>query len=348
MRAARWYAPGEVRIDSVPEPQPAPGEVTVRVEWCGLCGTDVHEYAHGPVLIPSRPHPLTGKVPPVTLGHEFCGTVAALGTGSAFAVGDRVTANACLVCHQCSWCRAGAFNLCAKLGSIGLCADGAFADFVSVPSYSLYRVPANLAPDVAALAEPTAVAVHACRRGRIRPGDTVAVVGAGTIGLLVLQVARAHGASAVFSIEPIAERRELATRLGAQTSLDPAAAPVDKEIAAATDGRRADVVFECTGTTAGIETALRVSGKGGRVVIAGIYSDSSAAPWGRLQAHEKEIIGSSAYTDEFPEVLELLAGGQVQGAPLVTDRIRLDELERGGLRVLLEEPAKHVKILVRP
>lgn len=347
MRAARWYAPRDVRIESVPEPRPGAGEVVVRVEWCGLCGTDVHEYAHGPVLIPSRPHPLTGKLPPITLGHEFCGTVAAAGAGAAFRAGERVTANACLVCHECSWCRAGQFNLCAKLGSIGLCADGGFAEYVCVPAYVIYRVPAAVAAEAAALTEPMAVAVHACRRGRVRTGETVAVVGAGTIGLLVLQAARAHGAGAVFSIEPIAARRALAAQLGAQAALDPAQA-VDKEIAAATDNRRADVVFECTGSLAGIETALRASGKGGRVVLVGIYRDPSPAPWARLQAHEKEIIGSSAYTDEFPAALDFLASGAVQAPPLITDRIRLDELESRGLRALLEEPAKHLKILVQP
>lgn len=346
MRAARWYAPRDVRVESVPEPQPGPADVVLRVEWCGLCGTDVHEYLHGPVLIPSRPHPLTGQVPPVTLGHEFCGTVTAMGAEAPFRAGDRVTASACLVCHECAWCRAGQTNLCAKLGSIGLCADGGLAEFVRVPAYTVHPVPAGVSTEIGALAEPTAVAVHACRRGRVRPGDTVAVVGAGTIGLLVLQVARADGAAAVFSIEPIAARRELAAALGA-TPFDSSAA-VDKEIAAATDNRRADVVFECTGSLAGIDTALRVSGKGGRVVLVGIYRDRSPAPWARLQAHEKEVIGSSAYTDDFPAALGLLASGAVQGARLITDRIELDHLEREGLRPLVDEPAQHLKILVRP
>ncbi|MBI4514325.1 MAG: 2,3-butanediol dehydrogenase [Deltaproteobacteria bacterium] len=346
MRAARWYAPRDLRIEALAPPQPGAGEVLVRVEWCGLCGTDVHEYTHGPVLIPSRPHPLTGRVPPITLGHEFCGTVVSAAAG--FAAGERVTANACLVCHQCAWCRAGQPNLCAKLGSIGLCADGGLAEFVNVPAYSLYRLPAGMPAEVGALAEPTAVAVHACRRARLKPGETVAVVGAGTIGLLVLQAARAGGAAEVFSIEPIAARRQLAEELGARLALDPAASAVDKEIAAATDNRRADVVFECTGSLAGIETALRVSGKAGRVAIVGIYRDSSPAPWARLQAHEKEIIGSSAYTDEFPEALRLLASDAVRGAALITDRIDLAELEARGLRALLEEPAKHLKILVQP
>ena len=347
MQAVRWHARGDVRVETVPDPVPGPGEVLVRVEWCGLCGTDVHEYAHGPVLIPSRPHPLTGKVPPVTLGHEFSGTVAAATPGAPVAVGERVTASACLVCHECSWCRSGAPNLCARLGSLGLCADGALAELVAVPAYVLHRLPDGLSAEIAALSEPAAVAVHACRRARLRGGETVAVVGGGPIGLLVLQVARAQGAAAVFTIEPLAARRELAARLGARAALDPAE-PADKAIAAATGERRADVVFECTGSTAGIETALRVSGKGGRVVLVGIYRDASPAPWARLQAHEKEIVGASAYTDDFPEALRLLAGGQIRGDLLISDRIALADVVGRGLRALVEEPARHMKILVRP
>jgi len=348
MRAIRWYAPGDVRLESVPDPHPGPAEVVVRVEWCGLCGTDLHEYTDGPILIPSKPHPLTGKTSPVTLGHEFAGTVAEVGPEAAFAVGDRVTANACLVCHQCPWCREKAFNLCAKLGSIGLCADGGFAERVTVPAYCVHRLPDELPSDAAALAEPTSVAVHACRRARLRPGDSVAVVGAGTIGLLVLQVARAWGASPVFGIEPIEARRRLAAELGAAQVFDPGAGRVDKQIAAATGDRRAAVVFECTGSGAGLDTALRVSGKGGRVTIVGIYGAPSPAPWARLQAHEKEIVGSSAYTDEFPAALELLAKGKVRADRMISDRIPLDAAESRGLRALLEEPAAHLKILVQP
>ncbi len=348
MRALRWHGRGDLRLESVPEPEAGPAEVVVQVDWCGLCGTDVHEYLHGPILIPSRPHPLTGRSAPVTLGHEFTGTVVDVGAGARFTAGDRVTANACLVCGECSWCRAGKSNLCARLGSIGLCADGGLAERVAVPAYSLHRVPAGLSAEVAALSEPTAVALHAVRRGRLCGGETVAVVGAGPIGLLVLQVARARGAGSVFVIEPVEARRALALRLGARAALDPGACAVDREIAAATEERRADVAFECTGSVRGVETALKVSGKGGRVVIAGIYHEASPAPWARLQAHEKEIVGSSAYTDEFPEVLELLASGRVQGEPLVTDRIRLEQVESAGLRALIDEPARHVKILVRP
>ncbi len=347
MLAARWHGRGDIRVEQIPEPAAGPGEAFIRVEWCGMCGTDLHEYRHGPILIPSRPHPLTGKVPPVTLGHEFCGTVVAAGDGCPFGPGERVTASACLVCRECSWCQQGATNLCAKLGSIGLCADGAFAEFVAAPAYTLYRVPPELDSESAALTEPTAVAVHACRRGRVRPGDTVAVVGAGTIGLLVQQVALALGTSRVFAIEPVPLRRQLARQLGAVAALDPAAEPPDRTIAAATENRRADVAFECTGTVQGVETAVRVSGKGSRVVLVGIYAEGSVAPWGRFQAHEKEILGASAYTEEFPEALQLLASGKVRAAPLITARFPLAEFA-AALQAVSEHPAAHVKILIRP
>jgi (R,R)-butanediol dehydrogenase/meso-butanediol dehydrogenase/diacetyl reductase len=258
------------------------------------------------------------------------------------AVGERVTASACLVCHECAWCRA-ARPTSAPLGSLGLCADGALAN--------RRRARVRAAPparravgEIAALSEPAAVAVHACRQARLR-GETVAVVGArsgssscrwrGPTGGCRLHDRAAGGG----------------WRAGgaacARAALDPAE-PADKAIAAATGERRADVVFECTGSTAGIETALRVSGKGGRVVLVGIYRDASPAPWARLQAHEKEIVGTSAYTDDFPEALRLLAGGQIRGDLLISDRIALADVVGRGLRALVEEPARHVKILVRP
>ncbi|GIX48466.1 MAG: 2,3-butanediol dehydrogenase [Candidatus Tectimicrobiota bacterium] len=349
MQAARWYAARDVRVEEVAERPLQPGEVRLQVKWCGLCGSDLHEYTHGPVLIPTRPHPLTGKVPPVTLGHEFAAEVVEVGPQvTAWQVGDRVTASACLVCHRCPWCRAGRFNLCERLGSIGLCADGAFAEQVVVPDYTLFRLPEGLSWEAGALAEPAAVALHACKQGRLQPGDTVAVVGAGPIGLLVLQAARSCGAARVFVVEPVAGRRRLAEALGAEAALDPTAVAVDREIHQRTGGLRAEVVFECVGTPPAVETAVKLAGKGGRVVLVGIYTQASPLAWGRIQAHEKTLVGASAYTDEFPLALAMLADGRLQAAPLVTDRIPLRDLATRGLQQVLAEPDRHVKILVSP
>lgn len=338
-----------MRLEDVADPPLGPGDVRLKVKWCGICGSDLHEYTKGPVLIPTRPHPLTGKTPPVVLGHEFTAEVVEMGTQvERVEVGDRVTANACLVCHTCLWCRQGKYNLCERLGSIGLCADGAFAEYTVVPDYTLLQLPDNVSWEAGTLSEPAAVALHACKRGRIQPGDTVAVVGGGTIGLLVLQGALACGAERVYLVEPLAGRRRVAEELGADIAFDPQAIAVDREIHRLTGGLRADVVFECVGKPQAIEAAVKLSGKGSRVVLVGIYTESSAQAWGRVQAHEKELIGASAYTDEFPLALAMLADGRIRAAPLLGDRIALQEMEEKGLQSLLTDPDRNVKILVSP
>ncbi len=349
MLAARWYGAHDLRLEDLPEPPLGPGEVRVRVKWCGICGSDLHEYQKGPVLIPTRPHPLTGRVAPMVLGHEFSAEVVEVGEGvREVKVGERVVANACLVCHTCPWCQSGRYNLCERLGSIGLCADGGFAERVVVPAYTLYRLPDEVSWEAGALAEPTAVALHAVKRGRVAPGETVAVVGGGTIGLLVLQAARACGARRVYVVEPTARRRKVAEELGATAALDPTTQAPDKEIHAFTSGLRADVVFECVGSSRAVDTAIRVAGKGGRVVLVGIYTEASLAPWGRLQAQEKELLGSSAYTDEFPLALSMLADGRVRAEPLLGERIALRDLEGRGFKSLIESPGQNIKILVSP
>ena len=349
MKAAVWFGRDDVRVTDVPEPQASKGQVKIKVKVCGICGSDLHEYRSGPVIIPKKPHPLTGKEPPVTLGHEFAGDVVEVGEGvKNVNIGDRVTVNACLVCHECYWCKKGQFNLCAKLGSIGLCDNGGFADFVVVPDYTCYKLPDNVSYDAGSFVEPLAVAVHAVKRSRIKPGDIVAIVGAGPIGLLVLQSALASGAGKVFVVEPMPSRRELAKKLGATEVFNPTEGDAGKMIHALTDGLRADIVFECVGKPASLDTAIKVSGKGARIVIAGIFTQPVEFQFIRMQSHEKELIGSSAYPDEFPAAIAFLADGRVKVEPLITGKIKLNEIIDRGFKELIQNPEKNIKILVNP
>jgi (R,R)-butanediol dehydrogenase/meso-butanediol dehydrogenase/diacetyl reductase len=349
MLAARWHGARDLRVEEVAEPPLGPGEVRLKIKWCGICGSDLHEYKKGPVLIPTRPHPLTGKTAPIVLGHELSAVVVEVGPGvSRVAVGDRVTANACLVCHSCAWCRSGRYNLCERLGSIGLSADGAFAESAVVPDYTLHALPPEVSWEAGSLTEPAAVALHAVKKGTLRPGETVVVVGGGTIGLLVLQAALACGAERVYVVEPSDRRRLVAEELGARLALNPETTAVEKEVHALTSGLRADVVFECVGSPKAVESAIRLSGKGGRVVLVGVYTESTPAPWGRIQGHEKGLVGSSAYTDEFPLALAMLRDGRIRAEPMLGERIGLREIEDRGFRSLIEDPDRNVKVLVSP
>jgi (R,R)-butanediol dehydrogenase/meso-butanediol dehydrogenase/diacetyl reductase len=226
MQAARWHGRGDVRVEEVARPRPGPGELLLRVAWCGICGTDVEEYLAGPTIIPTDvPNALTGRAAPITLGHEFAGTVEALGKGVAdIRVGERIVPEAVLFCGVCFFCRRHEYALCVEWAALGLMADGGLAEFAVVPAATITRLPDSLSDEEGALVEPTEVAVHAIRKSELQLGETVAIVGGGTIGLLVTQVARAAGASAVYLLEPNAARRALALELGATASFDPARA----------------------------------------------------------------------------------------------------------------------------
>jgi (R,R)-butanediol dehydrogenase/meso-butanediol dehydrogenase/diacetyl reductase len=349
MRALRWHARHDVRLDDVPEPSAGAGEVVIAVGACGICGSDLHEYLDGPLYIPVRPHPLTGVAPPVTLGHEFMGRVVATGPHvRAIRAGDRVAVNPCLLCGTCRWCRRGQVNHCARLATLGLSRDGAFAPLVAAPAAGCHVLPPEVGDVEGAFVEPLAVTVHAVRRARLSPGARAVVVGAGPIGLLLLQVLRAKGAGWIAVVEPREERRRLAQALGADHVVDPQAQDPVRAIAEQTAEERAELTFECVGSAAAFASAVRLTAKQGRIVLVGLVP--AAAPVNLLQllAHEKEIVGSSAYVDEFPEAIALLAAGRVRVAPLVTGQVPLADALDGGIGALRRPDAGHVKILVIP
>jgi len=349
MQAALWYGRNDVRIEEVPEPTAGEHEVKIRVKWCGICGSDLHEYRAGPMIIPQKPHPLTGRTPPIILGHEFSGDVVEIGSGvKDITVGDRVVVNALIYCRQCFYCGMGEYNMCIKLGSTGLASDGGFAEFVTVPSYATYKIPPKVTYEMGTFVEPLAVAIRAVKRARAHVGNTAAVVGAGPIGLLVQQAASACGAGKVYVIEPIAGRRELAKKLGATEVFDPLDGDVSKEIHALTDGMRADVAYECVGNQSAFDTAVRITGRRGMIVMVGLAVEPLNVPFLRLWGHEKEITTSQGYVDEFSPAIAFLADGRVQVESMITSKITLDDLVEKGFKKLIEHPEKNIKILVSP
>ena len=343
MLAVRWHARGDVRVEEVPAPlPPGPGEVQLQVRWCGICGTDLEEWLSGPVFIPAAvPHPVTGARAPLVLGHEFAGVVAAAGDGvTGLLPGQRVAVDTIVSCGSCHWCRRGEVTRCPALGALGLHADGGLAELCNAPARMCLPVPDTVADDEAALAEPLAVAVRALRRGGLRPGERVAVVGAGAVGLLVVQAAAAFGADSVTVAEPLPERRALAMRLGADRAVPP-----DEAVAL-----EADVAVECAGSPGAVQTAVRALRSGGRAVLLGIVTEAAPIAPMDLVRGEKSLIGSLSHVwdEDFQVALRLLGRGAVQAAPLITDRIPLSAAVSGGLTLLRDEPGKHLKILVRP
>jgi (R,R)-butanediol dehydrogenase / meso-butanediol dehydrogenase / diacetyl reductase len=341
MLAVRWHGRGDVRVEEVPPPAPpGPAEVQLRVRWCGICGTDLEEWLSGPVFIPAAaPHPVTGARAPLVLGHEFTGVVVAVGaevTGSW--PGQRVAVDTIVSCGTCYWCRRGEVTRCPALGALGLHGDGGLAELCNAPARICLPVPETVADDEAALAEPLAVAVRALRRAGLRPGERVAVVGAGAVGLMAVQAAAAFGAGSVAVVEPLPQRRALAIRLGAGRAVPPGEA----------GALEADVAVECTGTASAVGTALQALRSGGRAVLLSIVTQSALIAPMDLIRGEKSLIGSLSHVcdQDFREALQLLGRGAVRAAPLITDRIPLSAAVTGGLALLRDEPERHLKILV--
>lgn len=352
MKAARWHGRNDIRIEEVPDPgAPGPGEVILRVAYCGICGTDLEEYRAGPLFIPvERPHPLTGRQAPLILGHEFAGEVVAVGPGvTDLRPGDRVAPDVLITCGRCYWCQRHQVTLCEQMAALGLSGDGGLAEYCRAPATMCVKLPPTLRLDHAALAEPLAVAVRAVRKSRLQVGETAAVFGGGTIGLLCLQVARAAGASAVVVVEPHPGRRRLAEDLGARAVLDPAADPV-AALRTLFGGIGPDVVIEASGAVTAAPLAIESARKGGRVVLVGLPVGPTAFNFFAVVTTEKEIIGSLShvYDEDFRTAVHLLAEGRVVVEPLISARIPLTALLTEGLERLERQPAETLKILVTP
>ncbi len=351
MRAARFHGPGDIRIDEVPDPTPGPGQVSVAVDWCGICGTDLHEFLEGPIFIPAvgAPHPLTGETLPVVMGHEFAGRIAELGDGvEGLAIGDRVAVEPYYVCGTCSACLAGRYNICRQLGFVGLAgSQGGFSERCVVDERWIHPL-GDLGTDVGALVEPLAVGYHAVRLSALRPGGTAVVFGAGPIGLVTIASLKAGGAGQVISVEPAAARKAKAPGAGADVVLDPTEVDVPTAVRDLTGGVGADGAFECAGIDAVLAGAIGSVRPGGTVVNVAIWGHPATVAMNDLVLSEVSVIGSLAYCGDHPDTIALLADGTVNAEQFITARIGLDELVDGGFRELIDNKEKHVKILVHP
>lgn len=351
MRAAVWHGRQDIRVEDVPLPaDPPPGWVQIRVDWCGICGSDLREYVAGPVFIPvEKPHPLTGIQGQCILGHEFSGEIVKLGAGvSGFAPGERIAADACQHCGTCYYCRSGLYNLCEKLAFTGLMNDGAFAELVNVPAELLYKLPADFPAEAGALIEPLAVGMHAVKKAGSLLGQNVVVVGAGTIGLCTIMCAKAAGAAQVIALEMSSARKAKALEVGASLVLDPQECDALAEIRARTHGLGADVSFECIGNKHTAKLAIDVVRNAGKSVLVGIFEEPSSFNFFELVSTEKQVIGALAYNGEFADVIAFIADGRLDVGPLITGRIGLEDIVGRGFEELVNNKEHNVKIIVSP
>jgi (R,R)-butanediol dehydrogenase/meso-butanediol dehydrogenase/diacetyl reductase len=351
MKAAVWHAQRDIRIEEVPEPPPPPaGQVKVEVAWCGLCGTDLHEYLGGPLYIPADvPHPLTGARAPVILGHEMSGLVVKVGPGvTRVKVGDRVALCPIIGCLKCRWCKSGLMGLCTNIAFLGVSwHGGGFAPYVNVHDYMCYHLPQEVSYEVGAMVEPFAATYRALKQAAVQPGETIAIVGAGPIGLMALQSARIQGAQQVVTIEPAAKRQQLARQCGATVVVDPLKQDALAAVRDLTGGEGADAVIECSGIEATGILAARIARRKGRVVVMGVFEHPAPLDYTDLVYGEKTVMGSMGGYGVFDEAIQAMASGRFNGEPLITGKIKLDDI-LGGLDALIKHKEDNVKILVSP
>src|SRR5580704_11927651 len=309
-----------LEIAELPEPKPDPGEVLVQVAACGICGSDVHGYDGS-----------SGRrIQPIVMGHEAAGRIAAVGDGvKGFAKGDRVTFDSTIYCGVCAPCLRGEVNLCDNREVLGVsCGDyrraGAFAEYVVVPSRILYRLPDNLSFVEAAMLEAVSVAIHAVSLATLSPDSTALVIGAGMIGLLILQALRATGCSRVFVADIDESRLKMATELGATAVLS-AKSDLVPQIIKLTNGTGVDVVLEAVGRNETVSAAIDCVRKGGTVTLVGNISPEVTLPLQKVVSRQIRLQGSCASAGEYPKAIELLASGSIRVKPLITAVAPLDQ-----------------------
>jgi len=312
MRAAIIDKPGEVRVGIIEDPTPGDGQLVVRVGACGVCGTDLH-IADGE--FPPTPYPI---VP----GHEFAGEVAAVGAGvTDFREGMRVAVDPSLFCGHCEFCRRNRGNLCQNWGAIGDTVNGAFAEYVAVPAKNAYLLPDKISLREAALIEPLSCAVHGIHRLDPRLGDTVLIVGAGTMGLLLLQLALRGGASRVAMLDLNTRRLDVAETLGAARTATEIEALIEHEPLGF------DCVIDATGVPRAIETAFGAVRRGGKLMIFGVApgdASVSLSPF-RIYNDEITVVGTMALLFTFAHAIDLLQAGAVDARAMLTHGLSLDE-----------------------
>lgn len=343
MKAVRWHGQQDVRLDDVEPPGPvSEGQVLVEVSHCGICGTDIAEYRSGPHLIRSSVHPLTGRRPPITIGHEFSGRCVAVGPDVDLPVGSRVTADACWRCGECARCRAGDYHLCRYGGSIGLHSDGAMAPLVMIPSYCAIPVGEGVDDRIAALTEPAAVALHALERADLQPGDDVLVIGFGPIGAAAALIARSLGGATIV-VEPLPARRDRCEAMGMET-ID-AGEDLPKHLRRRLGRGGADVVIESSGVPEVLPLAISCADRGGRIATVGMSRDPSPVDVGSLTLYERSVVGSLGYRHHLPKVLNMVEQGLLDLEPMIGGVVRLADAP-GTIAELATNPDERIKVLV--
>ncbi|MGC9318645.1 MAG: alcohol dehydrogenase catalytic domain-containing protein [Armatimonadota bacterium] len=347
MKAATIVAPHEVEIREIDRPEPAPGEALVEVEAVGVCGSDLHAYQG---TQPFFEYPQIG-------GHEVVGRVLEIKPGDPVElpgrgqprppeVGARVVLDPSMPCGECFPCRTGRYNCCERMRVVGVHAPGAFAEYFTAPVGSLHGISEEVSADAAVMVEPLSIAVQACNRGRVTVEDRVLVIGAGTIGLSVLQVCLARGAACAVS-DPCSGRLEIAQQLGADAALNPEDAELRAQVAEHFGESGPSLVVEAVGRPETVPQALEVVAASGRVVMIGLCAEDICIPGALMVKKELDFLGSRLHGGTLPQAIGLVESGDVRPERVVTHHMPLADVERA-FEAMVEQPDATLKVILTP
>ncbi|GHT92126.1 zinc-binding alcohol dehydrogenase [Spirochaetia bacterium] len=346
MKAAVWFGHKDVRVVEWEKPSISKSHVLVKVAWAGICGTDRHEYS-GPNFIPvTKPHRLTGKTAPLVLGHEFSGLIAETGEDvGAWKKGDRVMANGSLACGKCEMCRTGRYNICEKLGFVGVSRDGAFAEYVAVEAERLFKIPDTVGLREAVLAEPLACGIHSTKLLGNIAGKKVVVIGPGIIGLSCFFAAKIGGAQKILAAGIGDARKKLIEKNGG-SYIDCTKNDILHDVQRCF-GSQADIVYECAGTQSALDSSIKVLKPGGALMVMGVYEKQPVFPMNDFQEGERRLFTSQAHIDEIETALHLLSQKKINPSELITREVTLDTLVADGFEELCAHGEQHIKIVIK-
>ena len=311
MKAGVFYSKNDLRIEDIQKPSPKKDEVLIKVMACGICGTDVHIFKGDKGCFPTPP----GTV----LGHEFAGVVESVGEDvRTIKPGDRVCVDPNKLCNECYYCKSGIGHFCENMIGIGTSVNGGFAEYCAVPQSQVYRIADTTTFEMAAMTEPVACCVHGIDLCGISCGDTVAIIGGGMIGMIMLQLAKLSGAGKLIMIEPVSAKREIAKKLGATLTVDPMNEDV-KSVLAFNGIDRISTVIECVGKTATVEQAIGIAGKYSTVMMFGLTAPDDTITVKPFELFQKEIVLKASFINPYTQkrALELIDGGRIDVSSIV-------------------------------
>lgn len=346
MKAARWHAAKDIRVEETEIPTTGAKQVKIEVQFAGICGSDLHEYTHGPMLIPvEKPYSLNGHQGVTTLGHEFAGIVSEVGEEvTNLKKGDRVVVEPLFKNPESPFITNGEYNLSEPLGFVGLTSNGGFAKYTVVEDYMVHKIPDSMSFEQGALVEPAAVAVYAVLQSGLKIGQSVLIYGAGPIGLLCVQAAIAAGATEVIVVDIAEKRLEKAKEIGATTVINGKEEDIPKKIKELTNGG-VDIFLDAAGVQASFDGGIASLKNGGTAVLVALFGKPVTHNAFDQVVREITVKGIIAYRNIFPQVIDLINLGRLPVEKLVTKRIKLDEIVTEGFEALVSNP-EQVKILI--